>query len=514
MNSAPQPEPLGRVPRQRILLLVVVLVALVLYALNIDTRWSVGRDSALYLGQGRSLVAGKGLSFNGQMRAGWSPGLPLLWAGVIKVFGESYLVGRLIMCCFAMVAIGSGSLLVFRLRGSLPALCTAILLVGNPSLFAHSGRLLTDVPFVALLSVSLLGVRSYLAGSRWAILLAGVSFAIAILFRLVGLVMLPFLMLGILLDGSVSQRIQRRIWGVVALAAITAPVVLAWGLFYVKTYVAGTSGYVHLAREQYLSSASNVLLLSLRNCLAIPRYLVNLFIDQKPPASLSAIICLIMLPGLLRSVRQREMFLVVPVFGYVALLLSLAPWSIYSRYLMPVLPVLAMWLVDGAWAIFSWIARRLPRLASHISPSAATVVLACAIAATGLGRPLYKLARWKFAPIPWQVESEKEQNLYRLAEWVKANTLASDTLMAREESVLHYWTGRRVVSPPKESSEAAAEPQRQVGETAGSADWILVLPGDKDDREREVADFVDRAGPRLKKVAEVSGYRIYGAKGS
>jgi hypothetical protein len=66
----------------------IFVFAAVLYALAFNGQWRVGRDSALYRGLAHSLATGQGYKFTDFSARQIYPGLPVLLAGLEKVFGQ------------------------------------------------------------------------------------------------------------------------------------------------------------------------------------------------------------------------------------------------------------------------------------------------------------------------------------------------------------------------------------------------------------------------------------------
>jgi len=66
----------------------IFVVAAVFYALAFNGQWRVGRDSALYRGLAHSLASGQGYQFTDFSARQIYPGLPVLLAGLEKVFGQ------------------------------------------------------------------------------------------------------------------------------------------------------------------------------------------------------------------------------------------------------------------------------------------------------------------------------------------------------------------------------------------------------------------------------------------
>ena len=129
-----------------------------LYALGFNGQWRVERDSALYLTLGRNLAEGQGYTYQGQPHHLAMFGLPLILAGVFKVFGPEQIWPALAL----MLLIGFATLgLTYRLFLLHSGRPTAVLMtvgLGATRLFyRYCFELLSDMPF-------LLGVMAFLAG--------------------------------------------------------------------------------------------------------------------------------------------------------------------------------------------------------------------------------------------------------------------------------------------------------------------------------------------------------------
>ena len=494
----------ARRQRQLVLLLIAIL-----YTIAITSRWAVSRDSAFYLTMGRNIAAGEGMLFNGEIYPGFSPGLLLLWAGIVRVFGENYLVGTLIMVAMAIVTIWAGYTIVRELRGRSLAGVALILLVLNPRIFRNAGALVTDLPFMCLVTVTILGLIRFLAGRRGAIYWAAGAFAAAMMFRLVGMVMLPLLMAGILLDSSMKTPLRRRIIGCVVFLAIVLPVLGGWYVYYQSAKTAGDTGYLSTAAGLLDNGLGPRVALFFSNIVHLPTMIIGLMTDQRPAPMFAIPLLLTAAPGIWRSIRRREAVLLIPTAGYMGFLAVWDESAVSSRNLMPVLVPWVMWTLEGA----DIIARRLlgARAKPAFNSRHVVIILACVIGGTGITRPLYKRLRFFAEPIPWNVRSEREIEHYRLCEWITANTHAEDTVVARERTVIHYWTGRLTHYFDQDSLKS----DRQVaGKLVEQADWIVLTKLDKPDDELPagqdlLAEIMAERPGQFERFATIDGYVIH-----
>src|SRR5688572_19156157 len=80
----------------------IFVFAALFYVLAFNGQWRVGRDSALYRGLAHSLASGQGYQFTEFSSRQIYPGLPVLLAGLEKVFGQRDLPPTVMMHLFAL----------------------------------------------------------------------------------------------------------------------------------------------------------------------------------------------------------------------------------------------------------------------------------------------------------------------------------------------------------------------------------------------------------------------------
>jgi hypothetical protein len=136
--------------------LLASLVPILLLSFN--GQWRIEPDSALYIAIGRNLATGQGYTYHGMPHHLAFPGLPLLLAGLFKIFGTKTLVPALVV----MPMIGVGVLLLtyrlFLLHADRPTAVMVTFGLGITRLFyRYCFEALTDLPF-------LLGVMAFLVG--------------------------------------------------------------------------------------------------------------------------------------------------------------------------------------------------------------------------------------------------------------------------------------------------------------------------------------------------------------
>lgn len=136
-----------------------------LYLAGFNGRWRPEPDSALYLAIGRNLAEGRGYTYHGQPHHLVFPGLPLLFAGVFRVFGGDNLVAAhavMLLMGFAALAL---TYRLFLLHAGRPTAVMVTLLVGlSRTLYQTSYQLMSDLPFLVAVLAFLAGYEAVLHG--------------------------------------------------------------------------------------------------------------------------------------------------------------------------------------------------------------------------------------------------------------------------------------------------------------------------------------------------------------
>jgi hypothetical protein len=129
----------------------------IFYLFAFNGQWRVGRDSALYRGLGHSLATGKGYTFGEFGSRQIYPGLPLLLAGLEKVFGSTAWPAIVMMHLLSWACIIVTYKLV-RLR--FPywfAITVAVLMAFNGWYMELTNEIRDDLPFLLGMMTALYG---------------------------------------------------------------------------------------------------------------------------------------------------------------------------------------------------------------------------------------------------------------------------------------------------------------------------------------------------------------------
>ncbi|MGH9857600.1 MAG: ArnT family glycosyltransferase, partial [Acidobacteriota bacterium] len=133
------------------------------------------------------------------------PGITTMWLSVLTIDSESWAVRRLPIAMATVALIVAAAYFVIRLWGIIPGILVGLLLAFNPILIAHSRVLAMDALLAMFL---LLGVLAFLIWmeekQRIYLILSGATGALAVLSKMSGAVILPFM--GIVLATLLLQR--------------------------------------------------------------------------------------------------------------------------------------------------------------------------------------------------------------------------------------------------------------------------------------------------------------------
>jgi hypothetical protein len=158
---------------------------------------------------------------------------------------------------------------------------------------------------------------------------------------------------------------------------------------------------------------------------------------------IAAAVLLLIVGGFLRQTRERIRLMHAYVLSYVGVHLFW-PYTAYDRFLMPLLPLLILFFVIEAGALWrlvreSW---RLPgEISKKLSAAliAAVVVSAAGIAFYNYGLGLVRsMAESTLNKIPRPSAEDGEA-----IEWINANTQPSDVLICYRDPLYYLYTGRK-----------------------------------------------------------------------
>jgi len=429
------PHPQVWQPTRRQVVVVTVLVGL-LYAFAVNDQWRFGKDSALYLVAGRSLVAGQGLSGN----HGGSPGLPILVAASYKVFGEALWPLNLLMSAMGFAA----AVLTYRIvrfdRSRRTALNVFLLTSLSVALYVRSLAIESDVPALFFLTAALWSLQKFTRG-QWRWLPVGVLMLLAFTaMRLVGGVIVAAVTVALVFE-KCRLPTWKRLAGGLAVAGSFAAAALAGG--WLLGGGPGVSGYFRAisARFTEYTDWGNFYRQTL---LEFPPSCFKLFTGQTLPPAASALLLVLVTYGALRMLKRRKMLIVLPPLVYIGMLVVL--WGEpAARYLILVLPLLVYLFVDGVLALARaalsiW---RREHNAQVYASIAVAVFLAVNLPKV-LREGVYKSHHPRFAEV---VENGKLSRWQPVADFLSRQELAADeVILTTDAAVVDFLANRRTVN--------------------------------------------------------------------
>ncbi len=498
-DSPTKPIPARALPRRvRLVAFTGIALILVLYGATLSTQWRPSWDSALYLALADSLAGGEGYRYQGHAHSMYPPGVPILLAGILLTYGPSYAAMRLVMILLALAGAVAAWLLARSRLGRAEALLVAGLYALCPSLLEGATYILSDLPFAALVLATLALCESSREAPRgrrlvWLILLA----TSCILFRTAGVALAGAMVIGGLTRGWQARDGRQAIaWSAIGLIALAAGTI--WALHAGREVAAesrppGLPGfsYDHPTYTSQLMladptrsdsgslSPSSFLTRLLRNARFYAWAVSGDLTGSPRLASALGIYNVAVLPVLLAGLfihARKGASLSDLFFLLYAFLLLVWPWH-YQRFLLPVLPMLLMYALEGLRALTALLLRAGQRFAgalrsASLSLRAQAVVpmILMGIAGLGhLGSDLDVIAHERARPYP---PRPAQRAIVEASRWLTANAGTSDVIVGFEAAIIHRLSGRPALSPPW--THPAAEQLEMI--LGSGAAWVVVNP--------------------------------------
>jgi hypothetical protein len=468
---------LAWVDRHRRALFAIILLV---YVIGFNPQWRLEPDSALYLSVGRNLAEGKGYTFHGKAHHLAYPGLPVLFAGMFKVFrAPQNGPGQVLMLLMGLAALALVYRL-FRLQADRPTAVIVTLGVACTRLFyRYSFELLSDLPFLLGVLMFLVGYEAVLyhragrrgqplpgsngaaasnghpAGPRarwfdWAFLIAGLVVAVAtrpamwaMVFAVVLAVLWP------VLRGTVR-------WGqIVAGLAVVGAVVGAVVLFYQHdprhsaTGLPQGPGYVE-EDQMFDLHGDRVAVLARRAArnvrVVFDRQVAKAAFGMPLGTPLNFVLNFTVIGLGVALVRVR------PLWGMFVLttvgIVLLVPKP-QERYFLPVLPL----LVYAWWGGIRWLNQRLPTRWANWAFLGLFALGAVPNGAEVMGF----IGEQRYVPFLRNYKEGRYASVYEAAEMVERNTPPSGAFASPQTTwvlvpskfarIVTYLTGRYAIEP-------------------------------------------------------------------
>ena len=447
----------GRIPHVTAGLVALhVLLCAVLFEPKIHT----GGDSATYVLLAESVLTpgdGYSLSFEPgppQAHTKYPPAYATLLAPLVAIFGRNFVVLKLLSVVFTAASVFLFCRYARRGRGTVPWFFLALAFAVSPGVVDYSRWMLSEAPFLLFTLLALWQLdrdreEEGMGRPFWLALLAAV---ISFYVRSIGALLLA--------AASLSYLVRRQwrkflVHGVVG-AGVTVPWLvrnrLAEGAatpyleeFLLSNVYVPEAGYLGLwgMVDRFFE---NAVLYGTRE---LPRALAgsdSSWAATPPVVLIAVVVCALVLFGLARALLRRP---AAPEFYFVltCVAIMLFQSSVNDvRYLVPLIPLVLVYMSDGASAVARASRGFLPPL-FPVFVTGALAVLALGAQAARIPANTDMIAQYR-AGDRYAGYHPAWTTFFEAAEWVKSNTPADATVTVRKPRLFNALADRRALVYP------------------------------------------------------------------
>ncbi len=503
----------GQASRRATLLSLGILA--VAYLCGVHATWWPTPDSALYLGIGENLLQGNGYIFNGRPSNVASPGLPVLLAGLMKVFGRNFYLLNLVMTCIGFTAVVLIWRCVSRLSDPVTGLLTALMTACSYRFFQSGHEILTDMPFVAGFWLTFYCLLRFGTGHWLWLVGAAMAAMTSCAVRVPGVLAMGSLAVAIALGPELSPSTAKRLLAAGILLLVAGGGWLGYQKLMRAVAPEQPTGYVQHAQ----AAGGDV---GLGKNLAGGAYNFTEVVAESLSAQEfmplgAAAVGLFLASGLLRIARRR-LVLVTSLVYVLALTLATGAWAVRVRYLLPVLGLLFYGILDGLCMLVWWIRRRkvLPwQKPVTVAAVAMTAIVLTCNAPKNLRWSLYYT--WLSFRGDYYARIEDGNHSYlpelrrRLPDIIPPGQAAR--LTGHNPSILHYISGRTILPLIDQTHSPAPSADQIIEAWEQAPQQILIHSADEGSQAyqktmtEELSQRVE--GQRLEPIYQGDIYRIY-----
>lgn len=501
-----QPAALSAPARKLAPYLLSFMAAVVLYTAGLNDHWRFQRDSAVYMGLGRSLAETGTYSFDYQPHVFVWPGFPAMLSVLYRVFGESFLAMNVLVKLFGLGCIAMALALFGRLQLSGRQMLACFLLFAfSRTLYYYSSHVMADVPFTFFLVAGLyFGARMLQSdgGASWLWCAAASAAACAACFmRPLGPALLAGLAAGLWLRAGAAKRWAPNLGKTAVLIAPIGTLGAAWLL---RCATVNTSS--HLGYYDVFIWRFGIVHAALHAVTEIPAAIgalsdAVLGVDFPP---IGVFIFLVMGSGLIAALRRGERLL--SVFGIVYLGgICLADPG--RRYLLPALPVILYWLVLGAGTMGAYVANRWRSVPSRriARAGAALLLVALSVNVLRIAKVIYEQRSPDFYAA---TGDGRMKNYFQLSDWLAQTAGPQDVVFAYEYRFLHYFSRVRTEPLPRGERGWRGRRVQEVRRTAATAYFVSDPGKDPGADARYVLRSYPDALAKVRSFGEVDLFRV------
>jgi hypothetical protein len=424
---------------RRGLVLAAVVIACFLFLIN--SSWQATPDSALYLELGESLAAGKGYVFNSEPHTYVPPGYPALVAFAARLNG-GFLGYRILMALLGLGAAASAYFLMVRLFDRHTALVIGGLFAINHVLVSQSTMTSSDVPFAlsVLVSLHVLVWTSERRSGPARACVAGIATGLPALIRVNGWGLPP--VGAVLLHQAWKDRGQAERWILVATFLVAAVIPGAlWELHKASVPPSFSEGtYLNAVMGRNLGTQLAIVLSSAWGYISETNFAITGLSIKT--GILEAIVPALAAVGAVTTfMRGERLFVLLTAVQFCGLALSPAG----SRYLLPLLPGLYLFLAVGVLRLCQWTRMRTDKHPGlSLNPRITLLSVFAVLAIINLGHDAATILRARTALERNGPETSRDLPFFTAARWLDTHAPEA-VVLTMYPRVLHYLSGVRTV---------------------------------------------------------------------
>lgn len=426
----------------------LVLLHLILAFAVFDPTIFTGGDNGVYVALSRSLVRLRSyLSIHDPVATPhtyYPPGYPTILAIASLLGIKPWVNIKLITVAFSALAVAVSYLWLRRRTTTGVALFAVFVTAISPGLLAMSHYELSDIPFWALVTVSLWALEDMPRDTQRRVIIGGLAMAAAYLTRTAALPVIVAV-LGWL-------AIEKRWKQAAIFAALVIPGMLWWKWWTTSNAVGNVYGNQFWYLEVYqpeLGRASFIDLLARipANAKVYSEVMLPLlFRGQQGPLALGALLLLLAIAGWAMRLRRFGLSeFVFPLYGAMLFLVPV-PWA-GERYTLPIIPLT---LVYAAEAVLWGVRRFAVSLALPVGVIAASLFMVMALpaiaertSAAGMCRSAHSTGE------PYGCLPPEWQDYLSIADWAKTSLPKNAVVISRKPGLFFALSDRRGIDIPK-----------------------------------------------------------------
>jgi 4-amino-4-deoxy-L-arabinose transferase-like glycosyltransferase len=409
-------------------------IAFIEYVLLINNSWNASPDSALYISLGRSLAAGKGYVFNGELHTYVPPGFPFLTCLATKIFGPGFFGLRLMMALTGFLNVLASYLLFRRVAGKNTALLLGTVVALNYALINNSCLVLADVPFALFSTIACLSLFKA-AGKEpkilWAVI-TGAALSVLPLIRINGMGFGPAAAVFLFFSWKEAGLVKRLLFVGLVLAIAYLPIG-AWTVWKASFPSSASEGsYYNAVAGRHWSDQLHIVLTAFISY--FPETTLAFTGLNLKTGVLEFILPLVAAVGAVVLFRKGErLFVPLAFIQYSGLLLSTAG----ERYLLFLLPALYLFLAQATLSGVQLLEEKRRLL---INPRRALIYLFAFLTLTNWAHSLVPIFHARTALEKGGPETERSLPYFRAAYWLKTSAPTAKVLTTHAR-VIHLLSG-------------------------------------------------------------------------